>query len=190
MYDNYYNYGSAGMGRLADMGVWGAIAFVIAVIGGIVLYCTFLRKGNRGQFKGFAGWLYEFLHFRKMTIEVVLKITYLILAIFITLGSFGLIPTSFAAFIGMLIIGNLVLRILYELSMITIQIWRNTKDINNRLHDNKANGASVADSAAPAAQAPVQDAAAPAPETKICKNCGYVAEADEKFCRRCGSPLV
>ena len=43
-------------------------------------------KKNEGKFTGFLGWMYDFLTFKKMVIENILKILYLILAEFITLA--------------------------------------------------------------------------------------------------------
>lgn len=113
---------------------WIIIAAVIAVIGALILYFTFLSKRNDGKFKGFLGWTYEFLNFKKFTIEAILKITYLMLTIFITLSSFALISTSVGAFFLALILGNLVLRIIYEFSLIMLVICRNTIEINNKLN--------------------------------------------------------
>jgi len=112
--------------------LWIVIA-AISLIGGLVLYFTFLSKRNEGKFKGFLGWVYEYFNFKKFTIEAILKITYLIFAIFITLSSFTIIPTSPIAFLLMLILGNLVLRIVYEFSLVMLVICRNTIEINNKL---------------------------------------------------------
>lgn len=112
-------------------GIWMIIAAVIAVIGGVVLYFTFLRKSNDGKFKGFLGWMYDFLTFKKMLIENVLRILYLIFALFITLASFG--AGSFLGFLIVIIAGNLLVRIVYEFSLIMLVICRNTTDINTKL---------------------------------------------------------
>lgn len=117
---------------LSNAMVWIVIA-AIAFIGGIVLYFTFLSKRNEGKFKGFFGWLYEFFNFKKFTIEAILKITYLIFAIFITLSSFTIIPSSPAGFLLLLILGNLVLRIIYEFLLVILVICRNTIEINKKL---------------------------------------------------------
>ena len=99
--------------RGTELGTWGIISAVVAVIGGLVLYFTFLAKHNDGVFAGFKGWMYDFLTFKKMVIENILKIVYLIIAIFITLSSLALISESFIGFILYLVIGNLVLRVIY-----------------------------------------------------------------------------
>ena len=71
--------------------------------------------------------------FKKLTIENVLKILYLICAIFVTLSSFATISTSFIAFLLYLVVGNLVVRISYELILVRLIICRNTTEINKKL---------------------------------------------------------
>ena len=111
--------------------VWTIISIVVAIAGGIVLYFTFLRRKN--NLNGFAAKLHDFLNFKSLLIEEILKVSYLILAIFITLYSFGFIGINFISFLAMLIGGNLVLRISYELSILIIKICKNTTEINNKL---------------------------------------------------------
>lgn len=125
----YYTKPVASSSSLAAGGVWTIIAAVLAVVGGIVLYFLFTAKKNTGQFKGFVAWLHSFLRFDKMMVEAILKICYLITAIFITLFSFALISANFLVFLLFLVFGNVLARLLYEFSLITIQIWKNTTDI-------------------------------------------------------------
>lgn len=141
MYSSYSGYGrNSAMNSIfgassASSGnsVWIIISAVVAVIGGIVLYFTFLAKKNEGKYTGFLGWMYDFLTFKKMVIENILKILYLMVALFITLSSFALLSSSFLAFIGYLLIGNLIARIMYELFLVVLIICRNTTDINKKL---------------------------------------------------------
>lgn len=119
------------------IGVWGVIAATLAIVGGLVVYFVFLNKSNEDKYKGFVWYLYEFLSFKKMWLESILKVTYLILAIYITLQSFGLIGTSFLLFILMLVLGNVILRIVYEMSLILLTICKNTTEINSKLGKTK-----------------------------------------------------
>lgn len=119
---------------MASNAIWGIVAFVLAVVGGLVLYFTFLSKKNEGKFTGFLGWMYEFLNFKKFTIEAILKITYLILALFITLSSLAYIASNFLAFLLVVVIGNVVVRIIYEFSLTLLIICRNTTEINSKLN--------------------------------------------------------
>ena len=77
--------------------------------------------------------LYEFVKFKKMYITTILKVSYLILAIFITLSSFSLISTSFVGFLLTLLFGNLVLRIAYEFSLVLLSIHENVSEINKKM---------------------------------------------------------
>ena len=112
---------------------WMVIALLLAVIGGILIYFLFLKKENKSKYTGFVKYLYEFLSFKKMWLETILKVSYLILAIYITLTSFELISTSFMAFVLTLVFGNIILRVIYELSLVLLTICRNTTEINKKL---------------------------------------------------------
>lgn len=125
---NYYNTTSS----LADTGVWSIISIVLAIVGGIIAYFLFLKSDKKFDNK-FLLWLKDFADFKTMLIEPILKVTYLILAIFITLVSLGLIGKSFVGFILTLTLGNIVLRIIYEASLILLMIWKNTTEINKKM---------------------------------------------------------
>ena len=118
--------------KFVASGIWTIVSVILAIIGGIVLYFTFLSKKNEGKFTGFLGWLYDFLTFKKMMIENVLKILYIIVALFVTLSSFGLISISFLAFLLTLVIGNVLTRVIYELLLVKLVICKNTTEINKK----------------------------------------------------------
>ena len=133
MYSSNYLRASSSMNNLVDSSIWVIISLILAIVGGILIYFLFLSKKNEGKFKGFVGWLYDFLSFKKMFMEALLKITYLIVALYITLSSFALIGVNFWAFLGTLIIGNVVARLIYEFSLLLLVICRNTTEINKKL---------------------------------------------------------
>lgn len=120
--------------KFVASGIWTIVSVILAIIGGIVLYFTFLSKKNEGKFTGFLGWLNDFLTFKKMMIENVLKILYIIVALFVTLSSFGLISISFLAFLLTLVIGNVLTRVIYELLLVKLVICKNTTEINKKLN--------------------------------------------------------
>lgn len=121
----------------ANSSIWIIISLVLAIVGGILIYFLFLNKKNEAKFTGFLGWLHDFLSFKKMFLEALLKISYLVLAIYVTLASFALIGTSFLSFLLMLVVGNLVIRVVYEFSLILLIICRNTSEINKKLKNEK-----------------------------------------------------
>ena len=128
-----YNYGYVGSASSSLNGIatWMVISIIIAIAGGIVAYILFVKRKN--TFIGFVGWLHKFLNFKALVIEDVIKLSYIILAIFMTLFSFALIGVSVASFFGLLILGNLILRVVYELSILLIKICQNTSEINMKL---------------------------------------------------------
>ncbi len=123
---------SSGYGYSNGAEIWIIVSLILGVIGGILTYFLFLTKKNDGKFKGFVKWLYEFLSFKKMCIEVILKIIYLILTIYITLSSFAFISSP-AAFFGLLILGNLSIRIMFEFSLLFLMMFNQVKEINDKM---------------------------------------------------------
>ncbi len=117
--------------------IWVIVSVILAIIGGIVVYFLFSSKKNNGEYKGFLAWLHSFLRFDKMLIEALIKIAYIITALFITLSSFSIISTSFVSFLLYLVLGNLLARVLYEFGILKIQIWKNTTEIKEELSKKK-----------------------------------------------------
>lgn len=109
------------------------ILFLIALVGGICAYLMFVKSDEEPKDPRLLK-LKEFLSFNKMIIEGLLKATYIIFALFITLYSFQImVGTSFITGLMLLILLNIMLRIGYEASLIVLLIWRNTSDINKKL---------------------------------------------------------
>ena len=121
-----YTTGSSG----ADAGIWLIIAAIIALVGGILVYFLFVKSKNEPNGK-FAKWLKDFLAFKIMWIESLLKIIYYVATIYIVLASFSMISFSFLSFLLMLVLGPILIRLAYEGLMMFIMIWRNTQDIAN-----------------------------------------------------------
>jgi hypothetical protein len=138
LYENLYStpsYTSYPVSSGSDFAaVWVVISAILAVVGGILVYALFLSKKNGAKVKGFWKWLYEFLKFDKLSIELILKLTYVIAAIYLSLVSLTFLGTpAWYMFFAVLIGGNLGLRITYELVLITVLLWRNTEDIKKSL---------------------------------------------------------
>lgn len=114
----------------ADAGIWMIIAAILALIGGILVYFLFVKSKNEPKGK-FAKYLKDFLAFKIMWIETLLKIIYYVATIYIILASFAMISVSFLSFLLMLILGPILIRLAYEGLMMFIMIWRNTQDIAN-----------------------------------------------------------
>ena len=130
---SYGNLGSYGvLSANQSAGIWTIIAFVLAIVGAIIAYFLFVKPEKKYPQK-FVNWLRSFLNFNEMLIEPILKVTYIFLAIFITLTSFNYIGSNFLVFLLTLVLGNLAIRVIYEASMMMVGIWKNTKEINKKM---------------------------------------------------------
>lgn len=116
-----------------DGSVWAIVGLIVALCGAIVLYFTFLNPKNEKNYTGFTKKLYDFLSFKTMTLEMILKICYLFFAIWITISSFSLISQSFIAFLCMLFFGNVIVRLIFEGSLLILMIHRRLVEINNKM---------------------------------------------------------
>ena len=131
-YDDLFvsTYGSSAS-AMEGAGIWMIIAAILAIVGGILVYFLFVRSKNEPKGK-FAKWLKDFLAFKVMWIEPILKVVYYIATIYVILFSF-----SFLAIGGMgvlyfflcLVFGPIGVRLAYEMTMMFIMIWHNTRDI-------------------------------------------------------------
>ncbi len=162
------------------------IAFILALVGSILLFVLFLPKANENKFHGFLGYMYDFLHFKKLVLEVILKFLYVFNAAFVTLAGVFLLFINPLSSLMMLIGGNLLLRIGYEFVLLIIMICKNTSEINKKL----SAGASVS----PIQQAPAQNpiptpVSAPSPTPAAASFCGYCGKKlnpGETVCPQCG----
>ena len=109
------------------------IAFIIALAATIIIYCVFMDKRNADGYSNFVKKIYDYLHFNHFFIEQILKITYIFACLYLTIIAFGYIGTSFLFFITLLIIGNVILRIVYESMMVIYKIYVNLNEINKKI---------------------------------------------------------
>lgn len=129
---DYYNEASNIVRTANNIQTWMTVSLILAIIGGILIYVLFV-KSKKKQDNKFLAWCKDFFDYKKMLIEDLLKAIYLILAIYITLSSFAYIGTDFATFILTLLAGNVILRLVFEGSLVLIMIWKNTTEINKKL---------------------------------------------------------
>ena len=117
------------------IGVAGLVSLVIAV----VLFFTVVMKKKSPKGK-FSKYLREFLNFRKVWIASILKFVYVFMALFLTLGCIVMMFFGGDHAVQMILIclftmvfGNIFLRVMFEMMMITIGLWENTRDLRGVL---------------------------------------------------------
>ncbi len=131
MFDSYRSYYPNFIGEFSMAGGAVVVCLILAIIGGLVLLLAFLPEHKEHKYSGFALWLYRLLNFRKMFSMSLLKLLYIISAIFITL--MGIVILLFARFFaGLLymVFGNLIIRIVYEFMILVFSIHDNLTQIN------------------------------------------------------------
>lgn len=137
------------------------VAMVVAICGAITLFFTFLTKNNEGKFTGFVGMLYDTFTFKKFWLKPLLKVTYLMAAIYTTISSFGYLSiekVGWKMWLETLIVGNIVIRMLYEAGIMFVGMYENSKEIKEKL----PNGPKPQAQPRPVAQQPVQRPVQPA----------------------------
>ena len=129
-----YDYGINAISASSSSSTSGSlIAFIVAIAASIVIYFVFMDKKEENKYTGFVKNLYDFLHFKINFIEAFFKIAYITTTLYVTITSFSLIKVDVALFFMTLILGNIIIRILYEAAFLLYNIYLNTKEINNKL---------------------------------------------------------
>jgi hypothetical protein len=184
------------------MGVYGfgglsgdssAVIFILGLAGGLVAFFTFLSKRNENTFSGFLRKLYDFLNFKTLLAETLLRILYLVCACIVTLSAFATLfqlagygfGSALLAFILILVVGNAILRLLYEFLLVQLIICRNSTEINAKLGGGLKDQQAFFEAPAHEPE-PMQPSAPPAGH---CPSCGESVPPDASFCPHCGSKL-
>ena len=126
-----YDTTSLGASPSVSLDVWSIIALIIAFIGAILTYFLFVNQKTEVKGK-FAKWLKDFLSFKIMWLEPIMKMAYYFATIATVLLSFSFLQyggNGVLMFFLMLIGGPILVRVIYEACIMFIMIWRNTKDI-------------------------------------------------------------
>lgn len=130
----YYDYYTTPIVNYVNSYMIMTVAVVIAIVLGIVLFFTFLKKNNEGKFTGVKGKIYNALVFNRFYAENVIKFLYIVAACVVTvLGIVQIVLGSFVAGIITLTVGNILLRIGTELVLMFIIMCRKTVSMDRRL---------------------------------------------------------
>ena len=109
--------------------VWAILAPILAIVGAILLYFLFVRPTAEPK-NPTAKAIKDFLSFKTMKVEALVKMFYYACTFYCVLTSFNWLTlgTDFIwQFFSQLLLGPIVIRLVYELVMVLIGIWHNTK---------------------------------------------------------------
>lgn len=128
------------------------LGVVAAIAGTVVAFVMIIPEKKREGFKSnkVLLWLHDFLNFKTLWIEKILKCLYVLMSlIYVCVGFFMLFSASFGQYMGgygllLIIFGPILTRVVYEFCMLSILTVKNLAEINNKLVPQKG---SVADEA-------------------------------------------
>lgn len=130
----YYDYYTTPIMSFVNYGLVLGISAVVAVIAGIVLCFTFLRKRNEGRYAGIVGKIYNAMTFNRFYAENIIKFVYIIAACTVTvMGIVLIVMGAFLAGIIMLIGANIALRISFEMILMFIILCKKAVSMDRRL---------------------------------------------------------
>lgn len=112
----------------------GIASFIVAVV--VFVALVERKKAPRNKF---LRWLREYLNFRSVLISGIIKFVYMFMAVFLTIvsvivmcsGKDDMVLPMIGIGFAIMVIGNILLRVMLELTMALIVIWENTSDIRS-----------------------------------------------------------
>ena len=110
------------------------ISVIIGITAGVLAMIFYLPKKNRERYKHRRMLLfsYDFLNFKYMALGTIAKVLYITNAVvLIIVGLYFLFAINFLTGLAVIILGNVVLRILYELFLILYAIHDNLNQLTN-----------------------------------------------------------
>lgn len=120
--DNLFDSAIASFGS----NTWLTIAVITSAVAAIVGYIIFVKPKDSYDNK-FVNWIKRFLNFDELIIEPLMKILYIFVSLFIIISSLSVIEYSFTSFLTYLLFGLVATRLSYELIMLLVGIYKNTK---------------------------------------------------------------
>jgi hypothetical protein len=117
---------SAAEGKMNFVINWMIVGFAVAIVAAVLLFFLFVNKKN--AVKGVGGKIKDFLAFKDMYIESLLKMFYIGSTVYIFFQAIATVVLGdVMGFFVELFLGPIIIRALYELAMVLVKIWRNTE---------------------------------------------------------------
>ncbi|MBQ1540024.1 hypothetical protein IIZ72_00445 [Candidatus Saccharibacteria bacterium] len=117
---------SAATGKMNFVTNWMIVGFVVSIVAAILLFFLFVNK--KDAVKGFGGKIKNFLAFKDMYIESLLKMFYIGSTVYIFFQAIATVVLGdVMGFFIELFLGPIICRAAYEFAMVIVKIWRNTE---------------------------------------------------------------
>ena len=109
------------------------LALVVIIAGGLALYFLFGAKNHEKPLAPGVQKLHDALTFRTLFTEKLLRALYCIAVCALAIWSFILLFSNFLGAILLFVIGNVAVRICFELTLVLLILCRNTQEINQKM---------------------------------------------------------
>lgn len=176
------------------------LAVICAIVATVLAVIFIMPEKRRASLNGFGKLIHDICNFKFLIIEKILKIIYVFATAYcVLLGFFMLFSgrtsyyygwdvtsSSFQSYAGygilVIILGPIVIRIAYEIVMMTVLLVKNVIDINRKLGTPKDSnsqdifGASITNLFTS--------------QKKTCPRCSKALKANATFCSNCGANLT
>jgi hypothetical protein len=181
--------------------VLGAMGVIAAMI---LTYIFIMPESKYQSLNPFCKWLSDLFNFRTLWLESIIKFFYVLSTVIcVVFGVLLLITvqridywdytyTKSLSLVGLIVLiaGPVVVRLIYEGTMMFIILVKNTMQINNRLRSNKLEDKPKAEEKVISYAEPVNPApVAPQPQINVCDRCGTKVAPDAVFCANCGNKV-
>ena len=120
--------------------VWTIVATVLAIVGSILIYFLFVK--SKTDFKGGLKTLRDYLSGNLIHIESLAKMFYYAALIYVVLTSINSLisigvsgadaGSCILSFFSQLLLGPIIVRFAFEVTMMFIRIWKNTENLKKK----------------------------------------------------------
>ena len=124
----------------ATVKLW--LSVILAVLGTVALFLLVLPQKKREHLSPFFQWVHDVFNFKELFLEKILKILYTGATLYVIVDGFfslfgvrmyGYYRATFGAGLLEMLLGPILIRILYEILMLSVLLVKNTMEINRKL---------------------------------------------------------
>ena len=159
--------------------VFSVISILTAVAAAVVAFIFLMSEEKRAKLSGFMGTLADFVNFKTLFIEKILKCFYVAITVYCVVDGFFTLFFSFGTGIVLMLLGPIIVRLVFEAAMLFILLVQNVIEINKKLRTTVRKAPEAV--AEEVVEAPVVEAA-----ITVCPTCGTARNGEDPFCANCG----